>query len=223
MAFRPWRKVARKTRPRRRVMRKRFQLRRKISSVRTFTECLYAGTLGTNQGGIFNCRMSDLPQVSDYARLYSQFAIKKLKVVLLPKYGPSEPNAALAGLTAVDIQNIRMAYAINTTPDKVAPTSELDVLTDNGAKVVVGHKKLTISCVPKPDLCMKDAFSNSFPAVRRRGLTWLNFNNPETGSNGETIEHDGISYWISQGNTAIAPFDAYDAYYYITFSVRDAV
>ena len=144
-------------------------------------------------------------------------------MVLLPKYGPAEPNAALGGVTSVDLQNVRVAYAINTTPDKLVPTSELDVLTDNGSKVIVGHKRITVSCRPKPDLCMKDAFSNAFPAVRRRGLTWLNFNNPGTGSNGETIEHDGIAYWISQGNTAIAPFDAFDAYYYITFSVRDAV
>lgn len=220
MAFRPWRVVPKRKRGKK-AMRKRVYRKRKLSTMRTFTECLQASPVYTNSGGIFRTRMSDVPQLSAYAKLYSQFAIRKLKVVLLPKYGPSEPNAALAGLTAVDVQNIRLAYAVNDTPDKIIPASELDVLTDNGAKVVTGHRKITLTCRPKPDLQMRDALSGAFPAVRRRGLTWLNFDNSETGSNGETIEHDGISYWCTQGNFTIAPFEAFDVYYYVTFSVRD--
>lgn len=196
--------------------------RRSTGTMRTFTECLQAGQVFTNSGGVFKCRITDVPQHADYAALYSQFAIRKLKVVLLPKYGQAEPNAALVGITAVDIQNTRMAFAVNDSPAKQAPASELDVLTDNGAKIVVGHKKISITCRPKPDLGQMDLNSGSFVATRTKALRWLNFANSETGNNGEAIEHGSIAYWITN-NAALASFAAYDVYYYLTFSVRDAI
>jgi len=223
MAPRP-RRYARKPRFNRRRpwMRARVGGRRRmgVSNMRTFTECLAAGPLYTNTGGVFKCRLSDIPQHSDYGALYSQFAIRKLKVVLLPRYGASEPNAALAGLTAIDIQNTRMAFAVNDSPAKQIPTSEIEVLEDNGAKVVVGHKKLTITCYPKPDLGQIDLNSAAVVATRTKKLQWLNFDNATTARNGESIQHGSISYWIT-GSSALAQYECYDAYYYITFSVRD--
>jgi len=204
-------------RPRARVPRRRID-----PTMRTFTECLSAGQIYTNSGGVFKCRITDVPQHADYAALYSQFCIRKLKVVMLPKYGMAEPNAALVGITAVDVQTSRLAFAINDSPGKVAPANELDVLTDNGAKVVVGTKKITITCYPKPDLGNFDLNSQTNVAVRSRALKWLNFNNAETAFNGEAIQHGGISWWLTN-NSALAQFPAYDVYFYVTFSVRDAV
>lgn len=215
--------MARKSsKPRRKYGARKFMRQRKLSDMRTFTECLSAGPINTNNGGVFKTRITDIPQHADYARLYSQFCIRKLKVVLLPRYGSSEPNAALAGLTAVDIQNTRIAFSIDDTPARLNPANEIDVLSNNGAKVVTGHKKVTITCWPRPDLAMFDTNSGAVPAVNTKKSVWLNFNNPETGNNGETIQHGGISYWVT-GSSALASYDCYDAYFYVTFSVRDAV
>lgn len=208
----------RKAAPRRRFLR----YPRRQTEVRTFTEVFQAEPLTINTGGVFKCRMIDIPQHIRYAALYSQFAIKKMKVVLLPKYGPAEPNQALVGLTAIDYQTGRLAFAVNDTPARNPPGSELDVLTDNGARVVMGSKKVQITCYPKPDVGMTEIATGTNVAVRSRALKWLNFSNPEVGAAGEQVEHSGISWWLSN-NPALGNLEAYDVYIYVTFCVRDPI
>lgn len=190
------------------------------AGVRTFTECFQAAPLVINTGGVLKCRMNDIPQVARYSALYSQFAIRKMKVVLLPKYGQAEPNAALVGLTAIDYQTGRFAFAINDTPGRRPPASELDVLTDNGARVVMGSKKIVITCYPKPDVGETELATGAAVASRSRALKWFNFFTPELDATGQQVEHGAISWWLSN-NPALGALDAFDVYIYVTFSVRD--
>lgn len=189
------------------------------SNMRTFTETLAAGSISTQSGGVFKVSMASVPQISDYATLYSQFCIRRLKVMLLPRYGQSDPNAALS-LTGPGIYDSRLAFAVNDTPVKLSPTSEIDVLTDNGCRVVQGTKKISIRCDPKPDIALLDNATGIPAAIRSSKETWFNFRNSTTGTNGENVEHGGISWWLS-GNPAVASLPVYDVYYKVTFSVRD--
>lgn len=217
---RPTRRMRRRTMRRRTVPRAPPRVR--PQAMRTFTEMVQLAPLVINTGGVLKFRMLDVPQRVRYGNLYSQFCFRKVKVVLLPKYGPAEPNAALVGISAIDYQNGRLAFAVNDTPYRNPPGSEIDVLTDNGVKIVEGHKKITITCYPKPDVAMVDGASGAAVATRQRALQWFNFDNTELGASGEQVLHGGISWWLTN-NSALGNLDAYDVFAYYTFAVRDPI
>lgn len=186
---------------------------------RTFTEVLDAGELDSNTGGTFKVQFDSIPQYQEYSKLYRQFCIKKLQVMLLPLYTDAEINT---GLGTLNYQATRIAFSVNDTPQLTNPTSELDVLEDNGAKVVLGHKKININCWPKPDLTMTSPglVSNTYVGVRTRKAIWLNTDAPGQAYSGVDISHGGISYWISN-NLANAPVPVFKVYYKVTFAMRD--
>lgn len=206
------------------VQGRRYPIRRRVlasvpETSRTFTEVLDAGELSANAGGTFKVSFDSIPQYQEYAKLYRQFCIRKLSVMLLPLYTDAEINT---GLGTLNYQATRIAFAINDTPQLTAPASELDVLTDNGAKVVIGHKKIQMSCWPKPDLTQVSVgtLMNSYVAVRQRKAVWLNTAADGQAYDGQAITHGGISYWISN-NLANAGVPVFRAYFKVQFAMRD--
>lgn len=195
--------------------------RRRVAgtATRTFTEVLDAGEINSNAGGTFKVQFDSIPQYQEYSKLYRQFCIKKLQVMLLPLYTDAEINT---GLGTLNYQATRIAWAVNDTPQLTTPGSELDVLEDNGAKVVLGHKKINISCWPKPDLTMVSpgVLTNTYVGVRQRKAVWLNTDSPGQAYSGVDISHGGISYWVSN-NLANMPVPVFKVYYKVTFSMRD--
>lgn len=180
-----------------------------------FTEILEVSPIQTNTGGQFTCRFSDLPQASNYSVLYKQFAIKKLQVILLPNFGAVDPALVASGMNTS-----RFTFAINDTPSTLPPVSEIDVLASNGSKVVMGNKKIVITCRPKPDILNPTGKSAANFATRIRALTWLNTDSNQVGNSGTGIDHGSISWWCSN-----APFSTqitqFSVYYKITFALRD--
>lgn len=209
----------RASRPYRRAKAMRIRRAARGTSMRVFTEVVDAGQLQTNTGGTFKVSFDSIPQVAEYSKLYRQFCIKKLQVMLLPLYTDAEINTALGTL---NYEASRVAFAITDTPEQVNPGSELDVLQENGAKVVLGHKKITINCWPKPDLTQVSpgVLTNQYVAVRQRKAVWLNTDAPNQAYSGTNITHGGISYWVSN-NLANASIDVFQVYYKITFALRD--
>lgn len=205
---------------RKRFARKRV-MRRAVAPTRTFTEVLDAGDISTNAGGTFKVQFDSIPQYQEYSKLYRQFCIKKLQVMLLPLYTDAEINTALAG--GLNYQATRIAFAVNDTPQLTAPASELAVLEDNGAKVVLGHKKISINCWPKPDLTMVSPglVTNTYVGVRNRKAVWLNTDAPGQAYSGTSISHGGISFWVTN-NLANASIPVFKVYYKVTFALRDA-
>lgn len=204
---------------RRRQQRRRALRRSVTSSSRVFTEVLDAGQLDSNAGGVFKVAFNSIPQYTEYSKLYRQFCIKKLQVMLLPLYTDAEINT---GLGTLDYQATRIAWAVNDTPQLTAPASELEVLEDNGAKVVIGHKKININCWPKPDLTMvaPGTLSNTYVGVRTRKALWLNTDAAGQAYSGTGITHAGISYWVSN-NLANAGVPVFKVYFKVTFAMRD--
>lgn len=180
----------------------------------TFVETYNFGTIPANAGGIYQVRISDIPQIADYINLYNQYRINWVKVTLLPRQNSYDPSSYLA--TGRGNTLPRIAWAINDTPALHAPATEQEVLTDNGAKIKPIVNMWSASFKPRPDKFTGDAAGGSGVAVREKFNQWLSFaelpgNNPF---------HNGISYFIS---SAIQGSDTptFDLYYKVSFSLRD--
>lgn len=186
----------------------------------TFTETYFSKTILCNQGGLFNVRISDLPQYVDYQNLYQQYRINWIKVMLLPDFSGSDPNTYsqnfVGGVPAV--ANARIAWAINDTPALAAPVSEADVLTDNGAKIKPLTTRWSASFRPRADMFTGDAAGNAGVAVRQKQRSFLSF--APVAQPAQNPLHNGISYWIS-ALSAGGGDQAYQVYFKVNFTLRD--
>lgn len=203
----------------RRAAGRRRAARKNIKTVsHTFTEVLTTGSIPVNAGGVFYTTFSAIPQAASYAALYKQFCIKKLQVSLMPRLNSYDPNTA--GSVGLSYWAPRIAYSIADTPAVVNPTSELDVLTDNGVKVLtMGNKPIRMTCYPKPSISVISGADGNPVAVRQRKQVWFNQRNTEVANDGWSVPHGNIRYWIS-ANPLLSDFQ-FDVYYKITFAVRD--
>lgn len=178
-----------------------------------FTEMLQAGDLQINAGSQFVCKMSDVPQYANYSVLYKQFCIKKLQVMILPRL--NEFGSGTGTTTGTSYWVPRLAYCIDSTPSTANPPNELSVLENNGAKVVMMNKKISITCYPKPSLGMQDMVNGGNVATRFKGPVWLNTDSTDVAYNGLNINHGAIRYWIT-ANPLYSDYQ-FDVYYKITF------
>jgi hypothetical protein len=165
--------------------------------------------------------MNSVPQRANYANLYRQFRINKLTVLIVPRFSAQEQNQLMANVAPgiAAFQQPRITYAINNSPDQLAPTSELAVLEDNGCRMkVIDGKPFTISCVPVANIGQQKQNSLTLDTVgvaKRR--QYLSFDE------GSDVTHEGIAFWVSQANSTGSYFrqpTAFDFFYKINFSVR---
>lgn len=204
-------------RPRRRLGLRGVRKFRAVAPPRVFTEIVQAGDIQVNAGGQFVCKFTDIPQWQQYSQLYKQFCIKKLQVMILPKLNSFDANTTLATGTSYWLP--RIAYSVDDTPSTTAPAAELDILTDNGAKVLSMGRKLTLTCWPKPNLASVYTDTGAVVATRQRKMIWLNTTSPDVGNTGVNVNHGAIRYFI----TANPLYNEYQfaVYYKITFALRD--
>lgn len=187
----------------------------------TFTETYSKATIGANVGGVFSARITDIPQIAQYATLYKQYRINWIKVMLVPvwNYDSSDANAgAYNNANAVPFFSAaRIAYAINDSPGLVNPANETDVLTDNGCKIKPIKSKWSCSFKPVPDVsAISNAGANAV-ATRQKFRQWFNIDTVTTGNN---PLHYGVSYFITQ-NVPAGADGVFNVYYKVNFSLRD--
>lgn len=199
-------------------MRRRMRVARPLRVYsQTFTEVYTTGSIPVNAGGVFSTTFSAIPQCAQYATLYKQFCIKKLEVTLMPRLNSYDPNTA--GSVGLSYWAPRLAYSIDDTPSVINPTSELDVLTDNGVKVVsLGSKPIKMTCWPKPSISSVNVDGGKV-ATRQRKMVWFNQRNGEVTDDGWSVPHGNIRYWISS-NPLLSDYQ-FDVYYKVTFACRD--
>lgn len=223
----PWTKLKarggrRLYKPRRRyVGRRRFlplmALRPRYNATPTFTETFKMTTLnGSSTGvtaGLLQTCLNYVPQVTDYTALYNQYCIRSVQFILIPSYDSYDSTngtALPAGITAP-----RLVYAINDSAQQPTPTTELDVLTDNGAKIRMLDRPVRIRCRPVAQVGMS-ASTGGFVSESKRNR-WLSTANPE-------ILHTGVSFAISQtipSTLADPNIPIATLYAKVTFSLRD--
>lgn len=167
-----------------------------------------------NSGGVLKFNMTDIPQLAQYNTLYQKYRILKARVILLPQYTNQDENVAEynAGNNVYAAGMGRFVWAQNDSPNLPAPTSEGDVLKDNGCKIVPVRTKIGMGCRPVPGT--KDANGVEMTLKHK----FINF--VSTGSN---IDHFGITWWYTQptlGTTALVNNELW-VYVKLTFQLAD--
>lgn len=176
----------------------------------------------SNSGVLFAVNMNMLPatQLAAYAQLYNQYCIRKLQVILVPRYDTADINTASGGPGYYLNQ---FAYSITDTPDTLAPTTMLDVLEDNGCKIrTMTNKPIKLNCRPRAFIDAINSATTTQVAFKTGKIQWFNFSNSDTlaASSGQGITHGGIAFY-TQNNAALQNINIADVYYKLTFSVRD--
>lgn len=176
--------------------------------------------------GKFQFRMSDIPQVQNYANLYNLYKILKIQAIIVPKFTNADPNSATYnnGLPIASWENARIVYSINDdTNDISTPISELDVLEDNGAKIRALTKPLKITFRPKAVIDGTDPATNLAAVVQPKYRSWLGFG-PDDQSYGPSRApyHVGVDWCLSCDNTSTTEFlDVADVYFKVSFVCKD--
>lgn len=186
------------------------------SKMTTFTETftlpvINTGTTGT-AAGLLAVAMNQVPQWTDYSALYNQYCIKSVQFILMPEYDQYDSNNNAAA-TAAAVTAPRLVYAINDSAQQITPTTELEVLQDNGARIRMLDKPIRIRCRPVAQVATTD--SNGNPQFETRKSRWLSFQNSGTA-------HSGVAWALTQTNpnTTLA-LPAMKPYVKLTFSLRD--
>lgn len=215
------RKIGRKNPLRRKIMRiRRGVLSRLPTFVETYSKSVVTIAAGAGgAGGVFAARITDIPQLAQYANLYKQYRINWVKVMLVPDYNYNsvDRNAAQYNATIPTgyVGMSRIAFAINDSPALVAPANEAAVLEDNGCKIRTIGTKWTCSFKPVPDVSTVSNTGGNI-ATRQRYKQFFNFDTVTTGNN---PLHYGVSYWITHLNPGLDV--NYNVYYKVSFSLRD--
>lgn len=190
----------------------------------TFVETYSSSPISVNAGGVFSVRISDIPQVQQYANLYKQYRINWVKVMLVPDFNSqsADHNAAQynASLPVPNYGLARIAYAVNDSPQLVVPATEAVLLEDNGCKVKSLGPKWSASFKPVPDVGVTAGTNNNTVWTRQKYRQWFNFVTDIAHLTDNPL-HYGLSYYITQlvANTTIAP--TYNVYFKVSFSLRD--
>lgn len=148
-----------------------------------------SGTASNTFGGVLKCSMGDITQLGQYETLYQKYRILKAQWTFVPdwtQYDANSSNGITNGLDASFWSSTRMVYAINDSPDQVAPTTEVSVLEDNGCKIRQMNNILRISCVPVPDTLDSNNVQMTFKKK------YINFNTT-TGN----VDHFGVRYFMT--------------------------
>lgn len=200
--------------------RKKYGLRRRLltNPTPTFVETANLGVTFANVGGVFSVSVNDIAQVAQYSALYKQYRINWAQIMLIPDYntGAADNNAAQynATIPTGNVGMARIAWAVNDSPQLVAPATEAALLEDNGAKIRPLQTMWKQSFKPVPDVAVTSG-GNQLVWTKQKYRQWFNFG---AQANQNPLFY-GISYFITQPVAGLAP--QYHVYCKINFSLRD--
>lgn len=184
-----------------------------------FTETFTKSIIAPNTGDVMTFRIDEIPQISDYKTLYSKYKILKATVTLLPNYDGQDQNSAQYNIGVANAYASgmgRIVYAINDTAGSLPPTSEADVLKDNGCKIrpFSSRQLVKMGCRPTP------VFEDANGTLASQTRKWLTFDQNPTPSE---PKHFGISYWYSQPFLGATPtaVNSLNVYVKLTFQLAD--
>lgn len=218
---------ARRGRPRKMVPRSPLSYRRFQANIQpVFTEMWNAGTINVNSSGVVGDVLTlagnSIPQMPQYSKLYRQFRILKATWILVPRFTSVDINSALYN-GSVPISTSaqgRLVYAVNDSAGVVPPTSEIQLLQDNGAKLKMCMRsapiKITHKPVPVLNIAQQIALNSAYENKRN---TWLNTDNTTVQGSGTAISWQGVSYYLTVPTTVAFTF--FDVYCKTTVQFKD--
>lgn len=171
-------------------------------------------------GQYFDVSIQNVPQVAQYANLYTQYRINWVKVMLIPQWNTnsSDFNAATFNQnnTIDSVGMARIVYSIQNSPGQSAPTTEDEVLEDNGCRIKSVGSKWSCSFKPVPDMVQTNGAGGIIP-VKNKSNQWFNF---DTATPANNPKHGGVKAFISLPGT-LSTAIVFNAYYKVSFSLRD--
>lgn len=200
--------------------RRKYGIRRRLltNPTPTFVETANLGVTFPNAGGVFSVTINDVAQVAQYSALYKQYRINWVKIMVIPEFntGAADNNAAQynATIPTGNVGMARIAWAVNDSPQLVAPATEAALLEDNGCKIRPLQTMWSQSFKPVADVAVTNG-ANQLVWTKQKYKQWFNFG---AQANQNPI-HYGISYFITQVANGLAP--SYHVYAKINFSLRD--
>lgn len=184
--------------------------------------------VGTGLGKYFDVKITDIPQIADYADLYTQYRINWVKVMLLPNFNGMSAdgnsaayNNSLGATGPASVGMARIVYAVQDSPDQQTPASELEVLQDNGCKIKSIGSKWSCSFKPVPNIQQGVTGMSTTIAVKNNRNSWFNI---DTVTKGNNPDHGGVKVYITVpgGDPAHTGFAmSYICYYKVSFTLRD--
>lgn len=169
---------------------------------------------------VWKVRITDIPQLAQYAALYKQYRINWVKHILIPEFAGDSQDGNSAVYNASTLLGYlgmsRIAYAIQDSPDVQAPANEQEVLECNGAKTKVIGKKFSVAHKPVPDVQAIVGAGGNQIWSRQKFKQWFNFDTVFVGNN---PEHGAIQVCITQPGANLQV--RYHHYVKISFSLRD--
>lgn len=189
----------------------------------TFVETYSPGVINVGNGGlgqVFGGRITDIPQLAQYANLYKQYRINWMKIMLVPEYNTlsSDVNASAYNQTVPGVSSGgmgRIVYAIQDSPNVAVPANEGVVLQDNGAKIKALGAKWSCSFKPVPDVQQTTAVGSIWS--RQKYRQFFNFDLVTTGNN---PFHGAVQAYLTLPATG-GLIVSYHVYYKVSFTLRD--
>lgn len=213
--------------PKRKRRQIKMNIRRRVfNPMPTFTEtfALPRDNLvipaGGSLGKVFKISMSDVPQHPQYMNLYTQYKINWVKVMLVPSFNTQAADANGTPLLAGQIGMARIVYSIQDSPNEVTPTTEAEVLADNGAKIKSFGTKWSCSFKPVPDVALTVLNSTGVIPTKIRKSQWFNYDDTTVANN---PDHGAVTTFITVPGLAGTEGKSmsYTCYYKVNFSLRD--
>lgn len=176
--------------------------------------------------GKFQFRMTDIPQIQNYANLYNLYKVLKIQAIVIPKFSNADPNSATYN-NAQPIaawENARFVYSINDdVNDLSTPLTELDVLEDNGSKIRALTRPIKINFRPKVVVDGTDPATTNFVAIQPKYRPWIGFGPDDNAfTPARAPYHVGVDWCLSCDNTSTTEFlDVADVYFKVTFVCKD--
>lgn len=214
----------------------RGRIQRSMNPSPTFVETYKANytvdcPTGGGVGQVFKVKITDIPQVVDYANLYTQYRINWVKVTMIPQTNNSSVDintAAMTQQTVLPWQGLaRIAWSVQDSPNVTTPLNEEEVLKDNGSKIRPFKSMWSCSFKPVPDVSQTISGvvgANPIP-TKSRFKQWFNFtsgadNNPAHGAVQTYITLPGE---IPTGSPSMVPTEIqrFHVYFKVSFSLRD--
>lgn len=185
-----------------------------------FTECYNGGTISTGgvsagSGGIFQVALTDLPQVASYQALYRTFRILKMEVIVIPNQNVNTGVSPATGAVGLMPFVPYFAHSIDNSNDLVAPTSEAEVLENDGVHLTQLTKALHIKLAPVPALQVTGTGAGGAVGVDLPNR-WLAFDDA-----GVAVKHNGVSWWMNNYAGSASTSSQSTLFYKVTFQCRD--
>jgi hypothetical protein len=158
------------------------------SKTPVFTETFDAGRITTNTNGTFQARMSQIPELADYAALYRSYKILKLQWIILPNANTASPGGTTSGIG-------QFFYAIDPSAQLATPGSLTDVLNNNNVRMTLTDRAVVLpKYTPVPQVDIVAAAGNVPMSFMKP--QWLDF-----GTAGAAIDHNGVTWGYLAAST----------------------